>query len=91
MVAENYPNLKASANFQDLQTQLESTENRISVARQDFNDAVQTYNTKIKGFPMVFVAGGLGFSPKPYFAADAGAQSAPKVNFDFSGSAAPAH
>jgi LemA protein len=91
VVAENYPNLKASANFQDLQTQLESTENRISVARQDFNDAVQTYNTKIKGFPMVFVAGGLGFSPKPYFAADAGAQSAPKVNFDFSGSAAPAH
>ena len=91
VVAENYPNLKSNANFQDLQAQLEGTENRISVARQDFNDAVQTYNTKVKGFPTVLISGMMGFSPKPYFAADAGAQSAPKVNFDFSGSATPAH
>ncbi|MGB8355182.1 MAG: LemA family protein [Chthoniobacteraceae bacterium] len=91
VVSERYPDLKANENFRDLQAQLESTENRINFARSDFNTAVQTYNTKVKGFPTVLIAGMMGFSPKPYFEADAGAQNAPKVNFDFSGTAAPAH
>ena len=91
VVSENYPELKANANFRDLQAQLEGTENRISVARQDFNTAVQGYNTKVKTFPTVLIAGLLGFSPKPYFQADQGAQNAPKVNFDFGTTPAPAH
>jgi|ERR1700677_2823374 len=91
VVAENYPNLKSSENFIGLQTQLEGTENRIAVSRKDFNDAVQTYNTKIKSFPIVLIAATMGFQPKAYFQADQGAQNAPKVNFDFSGSTAPAH
>jgi LemA protein len=91
VVSERYPELKANENFRDLQAQLEGTENRISVARQDFNTAVQSYNTKVKSFPTVLIAGVLGFSPKPYFQADAGAQSAPKVSFDFGASPTPAH
>jgi len=91
VVSERYPELKANGNFRDLQAQLEGTENRISVARQDFNTAVQTYNSKVKSFPAVLIAGAMGFQPKPYFQADQGAQSAPKVNFDFSGTTAPAH
>jgi LemA protein len=83
MVSENYPDLKSNTNFRDLQAQIEGTENRISVARQDFNNVVQTYNTKVKTFPAVLIAGLMGFSPKPYFQADAGSQAAPKVNFDF--------
>ncbi|MBI3874935.1 MAG: LemA family protein, partial [Verrucomicrobia bacterium] len=75
--------LKASANFRDLQAQLEGTENRISVERGNFNNAVQTYNTAIKSFPEVFFAGMLGFKEKPYFAAKPGADEPPKVNFDF--------
>ena len=88
VVAENYPNLKASENFRDLQAQLEGTENRITVARKNFNDAVQAYNVKIKSLPTVFFAGFLGFQPKPYFQAAAGAESAPAVKFDFSGAPA---
>jgi LemA protein len=84
VVSENYPDLKSNTNFRDLQAQIEGTENRISVARQDFNNVVQTYNTKVKTFPAVLIAGLMGFSPKPYFQADAGSQAAPKVNFDFS-------
>ena len=92
VVAENYPNLKANENFIGLQAQLEGTENRINFARSDFNAVVQTYNTKVKGFPTVLIAGAMGFSPKPYFEADQGAQNAPKVNFDFGGGTpAPAH
>lgn len=88
VVAENYPNLKASENFRDLQAQLEGTENRITVARKNFNDAVQAYNVKIKSLPTVFFAGFLGFQPKPYFQAAAGAETAPAVKFDFSGAPA---
>jgi LemA protein len=83
VVVERYPDLKATQNFRDLQAQLEGTENRISVERRDFNTAVQNYNTAIKSFPEVFYAGALGFSAKPYFAATAGAETPPKVQFDF--------
>jgi len=83
VVAERYPDLKATANFRDLQAQLEGTENRISVERRDFNLAVQSYNTAIKSFPAVFYAGVLGFSTKPYFNATPGADTPPKVQFDF--------
>ncbi len=83
VVVERYPDLKATENFRELQASLEGTENRISVERRDFNTAVQNYNTAIKSFPAVFYAGALGFSPKPYFAATAGAETPPKVQFDF--------
>src|SRR5437773_8141449 len=83
VVVERYPDLKATANFRDLQAQLEGTENRISVARRDFNQAVQSYNTAIKSFPAVFYAGVLGFSARPYFNATPGAETPPKVQFDF--------
>lgn len=87
VVAENYPDLKATANFRDLQAQLEGTENRISVERGRFNAAVQAYNTKIRTLPTVLYAGLLGFQQKPYFQATAGAENAPAVKFDFSGAA----
>lgn len=92
VVVERYPELKATANFRDLQAQLEGTENRIAVARRDFNEAIQAYNTAVKSFPAVFYAGMLGFRDKPYFAAAPGADTAPKVQFNFggAGSAAPA-
>jgi len=85
VVVERYPDLKANANFRDLQAQLEGTENRIAVERGKFNQAVQTYNVKVKRFPTVFFARLMGFMPKPYFTASPGAEEAPKVNFDFSG------
>ena len=85
VVAENYPDLKATANFRDLQAQLEGTENRITVERGRFNAAVQAYNTKIRTLPTVFFAGLLGFQQKPYFQATAGAETAPAVKFDFGG------
>lgn len=80
-VAENYPQLKANENFRDLQAQIEGTENRIKVSRNDFNDAVQTYNKKVRSFPTNLLAGIFGFSAKAYFEADAGADKAPKVEF----------
>lgn len=80
-VVENYPELKATQNFQDLQRQLEGTENRITVARNDFNAAVNVYNTKVRSFPMNFFAGMFGFSPKEGFKADPGSEKAPTVNF----------
>ena len=80
-VAENYPQLKATENFKDLQSQLEGTENRITVARNDFNDAARSYNTKIKSFPANLLAGMFGFKERPYFEADADAKKAPSVNF----------
>ena len=83
VISENYPDLKANANFRDLQAQLEGTENRISVERGNFNNAVQGYNTAVKSFPAVFYAGMMGFKEKPYFASAAGADKAPAVNFDF--------
>ena len=89
VVVEKYPDLKATEGFRDLQASLEGTENRIAVERRDFNTAVQNYNTAIKSFPAVFYAGAFGFSAKPYFAATAGAETPPKVQFDFN-NAAPA-
>jgi LemA protein len=86
-VAERYPELKTTANFRDLQAQLEGTENRISVERRDFNLAVQSYNTAIKSFPAVFYAGAFGFAAKPYFSATPGAETPPKVEFNFGNSA----
>ncbi len=85
VVVERYPDLKATANFQDLQAQLEGTENRITVERQRFNDVVQTYNTSIKKFPTMLFARTMGFTEKPYFAAVTGAEVPPKVQFDTPG------
>jgi LemA protein len=83
VVSERYPELKANANFRDLQAQLEGTENRIAVARGRFNDAAQAYNTAILMFPTNFVARFLNFKEKPYFKAVAGSEQAPKVQFNF--------
>ena len=80
-VAENYPDLKANENFRDLQAQLEGTENRITVARQLFNESARNYNTKIRRFPNNILAGMCGFEKKPYFEAEEGANKAPKVEF----------
>jgi LemA protein len=81
VVVEKYPELKANQNFLQLQAQLEGTENRINVERRNFNDAVQLYNTKLRRFPTNLLAGMFGFSKKPYFEAQAGADTAPKVEF----------
>jgi LemA protein len=89
VVAENYPQLTATRSFQELQAQLEGTENRISVERNNFNSAVQNYNTALKRFPTNFVGGMFGFAPRPFFAAQQGAEKAPNVQFNF-GSPAPA-
>jgi LemA protein len=86
VVAERYPELRATQNFRDLQAQLEGTENRIAVERKNFNDAVQSYNVAAQTFPGVIFARMFGFSPKPYFQAQAGAENAPKVQFDFGNS-----
>ena len=90
VVVERYPDLKATSNFRDLQAQLEGTENRITVERQKFNEAVMTYNTAVTTFPNVLIAGRYGFKAKPYFAAEAGAEKPPRVQFDFGGKSAPA-
>jgi LemA protein len=89
VVSERYPDLKATTNFRDLQSQLEGTENRIAVERGRFNEAVQAYDTAIRRFPAVIFAGMFGFASRPYFSATAGSETPPKVNFDFN-SAAPA-
>jgi LemA protein len=89
VVSENYPQLTATRNFQELQAQLEGTENRIAVARRNFNESVQTYNASIRRVPTNLVAGMFGFSARPFFAAQQGAEKAPSVNFNF-GSPAPA-
>ncbi|MBL7805386.1 MAG: LemA family protein [Saprospiraceae bacterium] len=81
MVTENYPELKANQNFMDLQKQLEGTENRISVERKNFNEAVQDYNSYIRKFPTNILAGMFGFSPKGYFQATPGSERAPEVKF----------
>jgi LemA protein len=82
-VSERYPDLKATANFRDLQTQLEGTENRIAVERMRFNEVAQAFNTKRARFPTVLFASLFGekFKEKPYFQAQAGAEVAPKVKF----------
>jgi LemA protein len=84
VVVERYPELRATAAFRDLQVQLEGTENRISVERGRFNEAVQAYNTAIRRFPAALLAGMFGHQPRPYFTATAGADRPPDVNFDFS-------
>ncbi|TWF44094.1 LemA protein [Chitinophaga polysaccharea] len=80
-VSESYPDLKANANFQNLQVQLEGTENRINVARNDFNQAVNGYNSSVRTFPGNIIAGIAGFKQKGYFEASAGAENAPQVKF----------
>ena len=80
-VSENYPELKANQNFLELQAQVEGTENRITVARKEFNDATQTYNVAVRKFPANIVAMIFGFDQKPYYEADASAAEAPKVEF----------
>ena len=82
-IHEAYPELKANENFRDLQAQLEGTENRIAVARKDFNESVQSYNSYIRRFPKNIFAGMFGFSQKAYFKAAEGAENAPEVSFDF--------
>lgn len=82
VVAERYPDLKASENFKDLQIQLEGTENRINEARQQYNEAVQDYNQSARRFPNVIFASMFGFDRMAKFEAAAGAEKAPKVNFD---------
>ena len=80
---ERYPELKANQNFLELQTQLEGSENRITVERQKFNEIVQGYNSMIRRFPRNILAGMFGFEKKEYFTAQPGADKAPEVSFDF--------
>ncbi len=80
-IAENYPELKADANFRQLADELAGTENRIATARMDYNNAVQAYNTKIRKFPTVIVAKIFGFEPKEYFKAEENANKVPTVDF----------
>ena len=81
VVVEKYPDLKANQNFLELQSQLEGTENRISVERRRFNEMVQDYNAYIRKFPNNLISGMFGFEKKGYFKADAGSEKAPKVEF----------
>jgi LemA protein len=80
-ITENYPDLKANQNFLELQAQLEGTENRINVARVNFNDATKRYNTAIRRFPKNILAGRFGFEKRSYFEAQDGAETAPQVQF----------
>ena len=80
-VAESYPDLKANTSFLELQSQLEGTENRITVARKEYNDVVKQYNTAIAVFPRNIIASMFGFGKKEYFAAADGTENAPKVEF----------
>jgi LemA protein len=81
LIQENYPDLKANQNFLELQAQLEGTENRIATERMKFNDAVKSFNTGIRRFPDNIIASIFGFEKKGYFEAQAGAETAPKVEF----------
>ena len=80
-IAENYPDLKANENFKELQSQLEGTENRIAVARRDFNNVAKGYNTKLRSFPTNIIAGFFNFDARPYFEAAEGNDKAPQVKF----------
>ena len=82
MVTENYPNLRANDAFRNLQYELAGTENRINTERNRFNEVVNVYNKKVRSFPANIFAGIFGFGVRPPFEADAGAQNAPRVNFD---------
>lgn len=81
VVVENYPNLKADANFRQLSDNLEGTENRIAIARKDYNDSVLSFNSTIRRFPTVIFANILGFDQKEYFEAAPGAEEVPEVDF----------
>ena len=81
-VAENYPNLKTTDAFRDFQTQIEGTENRINVARQDYNKAIEDFNLRVKRFPSVILARLFGYNEKPYYKADEGTEKAPEIKFD---------
>ena len=83
VVSENYPQLRATEAFRGLQVQLEGTENRISVERNNFNAAVQEYNTALEQFPTNMLNKMFGFKPRPFFTAQSGAEKAPEVKFDF--------
>lgn len=83
VVVERYPDIKATQNFRDLQIQLEGTENRISVERMKFNEAVMTFNAEARSFPTLIVAKIFGFNEKQYFRGKEGSDVAPDVNFDF--------
>ncbi len=80
-ISEAYPQLKSDANFRQLQDELAGTENRIALSRKDYNESVQSFNTKIKRFPSNLVAGMFGFEAKEYFQAEEGAQEVPQVQF----------
>jgi LemA protein len=90
VVVERYPELKANANFRDLQTQLEGTENRVAVERMRFNEKAQAYNTARLRFPTVIFANLLGMKEKAYFQSTPGSQQPPNVNFQFGASPSPA-
>lgn len=81
-VVEAYPDLKTTKAFQDFQTQIEGTENRINIARQDYNKVVEDYNLKVKRFPNSLFAGIFGYKEKPYYKANEGSQNPPDINFD---------
>ncbi len=85
-VAENYPQLQATAGFRDLQAQLEGTENRIQVARSDYNNVVRSYNTKVRQFPAALFAGFMGFDTRAAFESEAGSEDAPDVGGMFDNS-----
>lgn len=84
-IVENYPTLKADANFRQLADELAGTENRIAVARMDYNNAVQRYNSRIRSFPTSIIARIMGFEKKEYFKAEEGAYEVPKVDFSGKG------
>lgn len=81
VIAENYPNLKADKNFRALMDELSGTENRLAVARKEYNESVQGYNTTIRSLPASLYSGAFGFGPKEYFKADEGAKQVPQVKF----------
>lgn len=81
-VAEAYPDIKSTAAFRDFQAQIEGTENRINVARQDYNAAIQTFNLKVKTFPNNIFAGLFGYHERPFYKSDPGSEKAPDVHFD---------
>lgn len=81
VIAENYPNLKADKNFRALMDELAGTENRLAVARKDYNECVQAYNTDIRSLPTSIIAGPMGFSPKEYFKAAEASKQVPQVKF----------
>jgi LemA protein len=81
-VVENYPDLKTTKAFQDFQAQIEGTENRINIARQDYNKTVEEYNLKVKRFPNNIFAGIFGYKEKPFYKSDAGSEKAPDINFN---------